>query len=73
MDIVVHKNVRISNITVSDILDWDYLPIVFHILDHVKTTVLSEPTENLTDWEEVQRLASDLISAKIEINSGRSR
>jgi hypothetical protein len=37
LDIVVHKNIRISNVTISDILDSDHLPIIFHILDHVKT------------------------------------
>jgi hypothetical protein len=37
LDIVVHKNIRLSNVIVSDILDSDHLPIIFHILDHVKT------------------------------------
>jgi hypothetical protein len=36
LDIVVHKNIRLSDVIVSDILDSDHLPIVFHILDHVK-------------------------------------
>jgi hypothetical protein len=35
LDIVVHKNVRLSGVIVSDILDSDHLPIVFHLLDHV--------------------------------------
>jgi hypothetical protein len=48
----------------------DHLPIVFHILDHVKITTLSEPTEKFTDWERFQSLTSDLISPKIQINSG---
>jgi hypothetical protein len=46
-----------------------HLPIVFHILDHVKTEKLSEPVEKVTDWERFQSLASDLISPTIEINS----
>jgi hypothetical protein len=35
LDIMVHKNVRMSHVIVSDILVADRLPIVFHILDHV--------------------------------------
>jgi hypothetical protein len=49
VDIVVHQNVRLSDVTVSDILDSDHLPIVFYILDHVKTRNLSEPVETFTD------------------------
>jgi hypothetical protein len=37
LDIVVHQNIRLTHVTVSDILDSDYLPIVFHIVDHVTT------------------------------------
>jgi hypothetical protein len=48
LDIVVHRNIRLSNVIVSYILDSDHLPIVFHILDHVRTTKLSEPTEKFT-------------------------
>jgi hypothetical protein len=70
LDIVVHRHIRLSNVIVSDILDSDHLPIVFHILDHVRTTKLSEPTEKFTNWERFQSLASDLISPRIEINSG---
>jgi hypothetical protein len=36
LDIVVHLNIRVSDIMISNILDSDYLPIVFRILDHVK-------------------------------------
>jgi hypothetical protein len=43
LDIVVHKNVRLSEVIVSDILDLDYLPIVFHLLDHIRTRILSDP------------------------------
>jgi hypothetical protein len=31
LDIVVHKNIRLSNIIVSDILDSGHLPVIFHI------------------------------------------
>jgi hypothetical protein len=70
LDIVVHKNIRLSNVIVSDILDSDHLPIIFHILDHVRTKSISAPFEKLTDWEQFQSLASNLTSPIIEINSG---
>jgi hypothetical protein len=68
LDIVVHQNVRMSEVIVSDVLDLDHLPILFHILDHVTTTNLSEPVEKFTDWERFQSLASDLVSPKIQIS-----
>jgi hypothetical protein len=70
LDIVVHKNIRISNVIVSDILDSDHLPIIFHIPDHVRTKNISAPLEKFTDWERFQSLASNLISPRLEINSG---
>jgi hypothetical protein len=70
LDIVVHQNIRVSDVVVSDILDSDHLPIVFHILYYVKIRNLSEPVEKFTDWERFQSLASELISPRIEINSG---
>jgi hypothetical protein len=30
------KNIRVSVVILSDILDSDHLSVVFHILDHVK-------------------------------------
>ncbi|PNF15438.1 hypothetical protein B7P43_G18173, partial [Cryptotermes secundus] len=66
-------NSRVSNpsdVIVSDIFDSDHLPIVFHILDHVKIRKLSEPIEKFRDWERFQSLASELISPKLENNSG---
>jgi hypothetical protein len=68
LDIVVHKNIRLSN--VSDSLDSDHLPIIFHILDHVRTKNISAPFEKITDWEWFQSLTSNLISPRIKINSG---
>jgi hypothetical protein len=50
-------------------LDSDHLPIIFHILDHVKIRNLSDPIEKFTDWDLFQSLASELISPKIEIKS----
>jgi hypothetical protein len=58
LDIVVRKNIRISNVIVYDILGSDHLPIVFNILDHIRTS-------KVTDWERFH-----LISPTIEINSG---
>jgi hypothetical protein len=37
LDTVVHRNVRLSEVIVSDVLDSDRLRIVFHISDHVRT------------------------------------
>jgi len=34
--IVLHKSVSLSDVTVSDILHPNYLPICFHILYHVR-------------------------------------
>jgi hypothetical protein len=36
LNIVMHKNIRLSDAIVSDILDSDHLPIIFHIMDHVR-------------------------------------
>jgi len=35
LDVVVHRNVRLSDVTVSDIMDSDHLSLLFHILYHV--------------------------------------
>jgi hypothetical protein len=62
LDIVVHKNIRLSHVTVSDdILDSGHLPIVFHILHHVKTKKLQEQLTKFTDWKWFRSLASNLI------------
>jgi hypothetical protein len=67
---VVHQNIRVSDIIVSDISDSDHLPMIFHILDHVKIRNSSEPIEKFTDWNQFQSLASELISPRIELNLG---
>jgi hypothetical protein len=69
LDIVLHKNVRLSDATVSDTLESDHLPIFFHIMDHVENRKVLNRAEKLTDWERFQRLASELISPRIQINS----
>jgi hypothetical protein len=70
LDIVVHKNVWLSEVIVSDIMDPDHLPIIFHLLDHIRTRNLSEPVDKFTDWEWFQSLVSELISPIIRINLG---
>jgi hypothetical protein len=55
---------------VSDILDSAHLPIIFHILDHLEIRNLSESIKKFTDWDWFQILASELVSPRIEINSG---
>jgi DNA-binding transcriptional regulator YdaS (Cro superfamily) len=46
-----------------------YLPVVFNLLDHVKTRNLSDLVHKLADWERFQSLACELISLRIQINS----
>jgi hypothetical protein len=69
LDIVVHPNIRLSGVIVSDILDTDHLLTVFHTLDYVKTTNLPEPNEKFTDSEHFETLASYSVPPRIEINS----
>jgi hypothetical protein len=69
IDIFVHKNVRLSELIVSDILDSYHLSIVFHLLDHIRTRNLSEPVDKFTDCVRLQSLASELISPRIQMNS----
>jgi len=56
LDILTHGNVRLSHVTVSDILDSDHLPIFFHIADHVSARDISAPVETHTVWEQFQSL-----------------
>jgi hypothetical protein len=42
LNIVVHKNVWLSEVIVSDILGSDHLPIVVQLLDHIRTRNLSD-------------------------------
>jgi hypothetical protein len=69
LNIVVHKNARLSEVIVSDILDSDHLPVVFHLLDYIRIRNLSDLIDKFTDWEWFQILASELISPRIKINS----
>jgi hypothetical protein len=65
-----HQNIRVSDVTVCDILDSDHLPVIFHILDHMKIRNLSEPIKKFIYWDRFQSLASELISPRVEISSG---
>jgi hypothetical protein len=66
LDIMVH----LLDAIVSDAPDSYHLPIVFNVLGHVRTRALSDPVEKFTDWDRFEGLASDLVSPRIEINSG---
>jgi hypothetical protein len=49
-DIVVHKDVRLSEIRVLDIMGSDHLPIMFFILVHIKARKILCQVEKFTDW-----------------------
>jgi hypothetical protein len=63
LDIVVHKDVRLLDVRVLDIMDSDHLPNMFCILE------FWDPVEKFTDWEWFQSLASALVSPRREFNS----
>jgi hypothetical protein len=60
----------VSDVIDSDILDSDHLRIIFHIQDNAKIRNISETIETFTDLDRFQSLASELISPRIEINTG---
>jgi hypothetical protein len=47
---VVHKEVQLPQVIFCDILDYDHLPIVFHLLDLIKTRNTSVPIDKFRDW-----------------------
>jgi endonuclease/exonuclease/phosphatase family metal-dependent hydrolase len=67
LDIVFHQNIRVSDVIVCDILDSDHLPIISHIIDHVKIKNLSDPIEKFADGDRFQSLISELISSRIKL------
>jgi hypothetical protein len=69
LDIVFHKDVRLSEVRAQDITNSDQLPIMFRILDHIKVRDILDPVETFTDLERFQSLASSLVSLRVEINS----
>jgi hypothetical protein len=71
LDIIVHKNIRLPEVIVSAILASYHLPIVFYLLNLVITRNLSDPVDKLTDLERFQSLASELISPRIQVISGK--
>jgi hypothetical protein len=50
-DIDVHRNIRLSEVIVSNILDSDHIQIFFYFLDHIRTRNLSDPVDKFTDCE----------------------
>jgi hypothetical protein len=67
LDTVVYQNVRLSEVTVTDIPDSDHLPTMFSILNPARTREASDPIEKLREWQVFQSLASELISPNIQI------
>jgi hypothetical protein len=57
----------LSDVTVSDILDSDHLPVLLHILNHVIARDILAPVKVHTDWERFPSLDSEIISPKILI------
>jgi hypothetical protein len=68
LDIVVPKNVWLSEVMFSDNLDSDHPPTIFHLLDNVGTRKLLNLVDKFTDWEWFQSLAPELISPRIQMN-----
>jgi hypothetical protein len=56
----------------SDILFLEHLPVVFHLLDHIKSRNFSDVVDKFTDWERLQSLACGIISRIIQTNSGKT-
>jgi hypothetical protein len=65
LDIVVHENVQMSEVIVSDIMDSDHLPNIFPLADHVRTRNPLDVIDKFTDWAWFQSLASELILPRI--------
>jgi hypothetical protein len=58
LDILVHKDIRLSEVRFLDIMNSEYIPIMFCILDHIKAREILDPVKNSLDWEVFQILAS---------------
>jgi hypothetical protein len=63
------RNIRLSEVTVSDILDSDHQPIALHLLEHITIKNLSDPVDKFRYCERFQSLASEIISLRIQIIS----
>jgi len=69
IDIVTHKNVRVSD--VSDNLDSGIsYQIFFHIMDRVRTRDIWNKVEKFINRERFRSRISELISPRIQIDSG---
>lgn len=51
LDVVVHQHILLSEAIVTDFLDSDHLPIMFRILEFVRTREAFDLVEKLTDWD----------------------
>jgi hypothetical protein len=60
LDILVRQNVRLTEIFVTDVLNSDHLPVMFNILDPLRTRESLDPVEKLRDCELFQSLASEV-------------
>jgi len=69
LDIVIHRNVRLSGVTVPRILDSDNLPIFFNILNQVCAKDKSARVETHTDWDQFRSLTSDLIPPRLQADT----
>jgi hypothetical protein len=69
LDIVIHKDFRLSEVRVLDIMESDHLLIMFFILNHIKAREIMDAVEKFTNWERFQSPASALVSPRVEINS----
>jgi hypothetical protein len=58
LEILVHKNLRLSEFIVSDILRSSQLPIVFRLLVHIRIKNLSDTAEKIRSWERFHSLIS---------------
>jgi hypothetical protein len=50
-DTVTYENIKLSDVIISEVLDSDHFPIVFHILELVRSRNLSDTNKEYTDLE----------------------
>jgi hypothetical protein len=62
LDTVVHKNTKLSHVTLFESLDSVHLQTIIYIWDDVRTTKLSNAFEKFTNVEGFKSRAADLIS-----------
>jgi hypothetical protein len=66
---LVHRNVCLSDVTVSDVLESNHLPVFLHILDNFITTDSSASVETRTDTKRFRFLASALNPVLIKTDN----